>query len=206
MYIRIASSHCMCICVSMFVMTLPPVPLNHVLIQLPLSWSGQGHHQICQMLIINLEILNSSWRRHDLVVKPWKRLDLLFLDTWFPKRLSWMWFITHSFWYNLYFLDLLSQVSYPVGNVPIHQSGMYSLDDLPKTAVRSFSQSSCVMSMDFHPVQQSVLLGTNFTISFNILSLLMLLYQCLFCILLDSWQQCWRHCHLGCWYTRSPSP
>ena len=117
-----------------------------------------------------------------------------------------MWFITHSFWYNLYFLDLLSQVSYPVGNVPIHQSGMYSLDDLPKTAVRSFSQSSCVMSMDFHPVQQSVLLGTNFTISFNILSLLMLLYQCLFCILLDSWQQCWRHCHLGCWYTRSPSP
>ena len=92
-----------------------------------------------------------------------------------------MWFIiTHSFWCDLYFLYLLSQVSYPVGNVPIHQSGMYSLDDLPKTAVRSFSQSSCVMSMDFHPVQQSVLLGTNFIISFNIFSLFVLLYQYLF--------------------------
>uniref|UniRef100_A0A0V0J178 Uncharacterized protein n=1 Tax=Solanum chacoense TaxID=4108 RepID=A0A0V0J178_SOLCH len=39
---------------------------------------------------------------------------------------------------------------------------MYSPDDLPKTVVRNLSQGSNVMSMDFHPQQQTVLLvGTN---------------------------------------------
>ncbi|KAL0327741.1 UNVERIFIED_CONTAM: protein TOPLESS-RELATED PROTEIN 2 [Sesamum angustifolium] len=39
---------------------------------------------------------------------------------------------------------------------------IYSPDDLPKTVVRNLSQGSNVMSMDFHPQQQTVLLvGTN---------------------------------------------
>ncbi|KAK4364721.1 hypothetical protein RND71_016079 [Anisodus tanguticus] len=39
---------------------------------------------------------------------------------------------------------------------------MYSPDDLPKTVVRNLNQGSNVMSMDFHPQQQTVLLvGTN---------------------------------------------
>ncbi|KAM3264041.1 protein TOPLESS-RELATED PROTEIN 2 isoform X1 [Capsicum annuum] len=43
-----------------------------------------------------------------------------------------------------------------------HPPNMYSPDDLPKTVVRSLSQGSNVMSMDFHPQQQTVLLvGTN---------------------------------------------
>ncbi|OIS96496.1 PREDICTED: protein TPR2-like isoform X1 [Nicotiana attenuata] len=43
-----------------------------------------------------------------------------------------------------------------------HPPHMYSLDDLPKTVVRNLSQGSNVMSMDFHPQQQTVLLvGTN---------------------------------------------
>ncbi|XP_055820977.1 protein TOPLESS-RELATED PROTEIN 2-like isoform X2 [Solanum dulcamara] len=43
-----------------------------------------------------------------------------------------------------------------------HPSNMYSPDDLPKTVVRNLSQGSNVMSMDFHPQQQTVLLvGTN---------------------------------------------
>ncbi|KAG6389672.1 hypothetical protein SASPL_151145 [Salvia splendens] len=43
-----------------------------------------------------------------------------------------------------------------------HLPNIYSPDDLPKTVVRSLSQESNVMSMDFHPLQQTVLLvGTN---------------------------------------------
>ncbi|CAA0838252.1 Protein TOPLESS [Striga hermonthica] len=43
-----------------------------------------------------------------------------------------------------------------------HPPSMYSPDDLPKTVVRNLSQGSNVMSMDFHPQQQTILLvGTN---------------------------------------------
>ncbi|KAL6533647.1 Protein TOPLESS-RELATED PROTEIN 2 [Orobanche hederae] len=43
-----------------------------------------------------------------------------------------------------------------------HPPNICSPDDLPKTVVRSLSQGSNVMSMDFHPQQQAVLLvGTN---------------------------------------------
>ncbi|XP_072968974.1 protein TOPLESS-RELATED PROTEIN 2-like [Typha angustifolia] len=43
-----------------------------------------------------------------------------------------------------------------------HPSNIYSQDDLPKTVVRTLNQGSNVMSLDFHPVQQTILLvGTN---------------------------------------------
>nr|KAJ0208380.1 hypothetical protein LSAT_V11C500251820 [Lactuca sativa] len=43
-----------------------------------------------------------------------------------------------------------------------HPPNSYSLDDLPKTVVRLLNQGSNVMSMDFHPQQQTILLaGTN---------------------------------------------
>ncbi|KAM7493831.1 hypothetical protein LguiB_028440 [Lonicera macranthoides] len=43
-----------------------------------------------------------------------------------------------------------------------HPPNIYSPDDLPKTVVRVLNQGSNVMSMDFHPQQQTVLLvGTN---------------------------------------------
>ncbi|KAI3505449.1 hypothetical protein L1887_27579 [Cichorium endivia] len=43
-----------------------------------------------------------------------------------------------------------------------HPPNAYSLDDLPKTVVRLLNQGSNVMSMDFHPQQQTILLvGTN---------------------------------------------
>jgi WD40 repeat protein len=45
---------------------------------------------------------------------------------------------------------------------PSHPQTASSPDDLPKAVARTLNQGSCVMSMDFHPVQQSVLLvGTN---------------------------------------------
>ncbi|KAH8952549.1 hypothetical protein BDL97_09G090800 [Sphagnum fallax] len=45
---------------------------------------------------------------------------------------------------------------------PSHPQTASSADDLPKAVARTLNQGSCVMSMDFHPVQQSVLLvGTN---------------------------------------------
>uniref|UniRef100_A0A0C9S7L9 TSA: Wollemia nobilis Ref_Wollemi_Transcript_8205_4327 transcribed RNA sequence n=1 Tax=Wollemia nobilis TaxID=56998 RepID=A0A0C9S7L9_9CONI len=48
------------------------------------------------------------------------------------------------------------EVSYPGAH------NMYSQDDLPKTVVRTLNQGSNVMSMDFHPQQQTILLvGTN---------------------------------------------
>ncbi|KAL2455703.1 Topless-related protein 1 [Forsythia ovata] len=51
------------------------------------------------------------------------------------------------------------EVSFPG---PSHPPNIYSPDDLPKTVVRNLSQGSNVMSMDFHPQQQTVLLvGTN---------------------------------------------
>jgi hypothetical protein len=51
------------------------------------------------------------------------------------------------------------QVNYAGG--PSHPQNNASPDDLPKNVARSFNQGSCVMSMDFHPIQQTVLLGTN---------------------------------------------
>ncbi|XP_011626946.1 protein TPR2 isoform X1 [Amborella trichopoda] len=43
-----------------------------------------------------------------------------------------------------------------------HPPNAYSQDDLPKTVVRTLNQGSNVMSMDFHPSQQTILLvGTN---------------------------------------------
>ncbi|KAL5230740.1 hypothetical protein ABZP36_029516 [Zizania latifolia] len=43
-----------------------------------------------------------------------------------------------------------------------HPANIYTQDDLPKQVVRSLNQGSNVMSLDFHPVQQTILLvGTN---------------------------------------------
>ncbi|XP_010278758.1 PREDICTED: protein TPR2-like isoform X2 [Nelumbo nucifera] len=43
-----------------------------------------------------------------------------------------------------------------------HPPNIYSQDDLPRTVVRTLNQGSNVMSMDFHPQQQTILLvGTN---------------------------------------------
>lgn len=40
-----------------------------------------------------------------------------------------------------------------------HTPNVYSQDDLTKTVVRTLNQGSNVMSMDFHPQQQTILLG-----------------------------------------------
>ncbi|XP_057856327.1 protein TPR3 isoform X1 [Cryptomeria japonica] len=51
------------------------------------------------------------------------------------------------------------EVSYPGSN---HPQPLYSQDDLPKNVARILNQGSTVTSMDFHPVQQAILLvGTN---------------------------------------------
>lgn len=39
------------------------------------------------------------------------------------------------------------------------QTSIYSQDDLPKNVVRTLNQGSNVMSLDFHPIQQTILLG-----------------------------------------------
>ncbi|XP_057772828.1 LOW QUALITY PROTEIN: topless-related protein 4 [Salvia miltiorrhiza] len=56
----------------------------------------------------------------------------------------------------------------PVNSLPVmhpgqsHARSMYTADDLPKNVVRNLNQGSAVRSMDFHPVQQTLLLvGTN---------------------------------------------
>lgn len=41
-----------------------------------------------------------------------------------------------------------------------HPANMYTQEDLPKQLVRTLNQGSNVMSLDFHPVQQTILLGT----------------------------------------------
>uniref|UniRef100_A0A0C9RTU1 TSA: Wollemia nobilis Ref_Wollemi_Transcript_13459_4557 transcribed RNA sequence n=1 Tax=Wollemia nobilis TaxID=56998 RepID=A0A0C9RTU1_9CONI len=51
------------------------------------------------------------------------------------------------------------EVSYQGSN---HLQCLYSQDDLPKTVAQTLNQGSPIMSMDFHPVQQTVLLvGTS---------------------------------------------
>ncbi|KAH7687231.1 YVTN repeat-like/Quinoprotein amine dehydrogenase protein [Dioscorea alata] len=51
------------------------------------------------------------------------------------------------------------EVSFSGTNHPLN---IYSQDDLPKTVVRTLNQGSNVMSLDFHPQQQTILLvGTN---------------------------------------------
>lgn len=53
----------------------------------------------------------------------------------------------------------------PVNLLPVayssqsHGQSSYSSDDLPKTVVMTLSQGSIVKSMDFHPLQQILLLG-----------------------------------------------
>ncbi|KAJ6863539.1 hypothetical protein NC652_040160 [Populus alba x Populus x berolinensis] len=63
---------------------------------------------------------------------------------------------------------LSDEVSLPINIMPIaytsqnHGQNSYSSDDLPKNPVMALNQGSAVKSMDFHPVQQILLLvGTN---------------------------------------------
>ncbi|XP_074563164.1 protein TPR3-like [Curcuma longa] len=64
-------------------------------------------------------------------------------------------------------LGISEEVNLPVNILPvsypqIHNQATFSLEDLPKTVVRTLIQGSNPMSMDFHPVQQTILLvGTN---------------------------------------------
>ena len=57
------------------------------------------------------------------------------------------------------------QVNLPINIMPItytsqnHGQNSYSSDDLPKNPVMALNQGSAVKSMDFHPVQQILLLG-----------------------------------------------
>ena len=39
------------------------------------------------------------------------------------------------------------------------RGSLYAVDDLPKTVARTLSQGSCVMTMDWHPLHHTLLLG-----------------------------------------------
>lgn len=74
---------------------------------------------------------------------------------------------------SIFFFFLLSSlifISFLYANLPVNifpvtisaqnqSQGLYSPDDLPKTVARTLNQGSSPMSMDFHPVQQTILLG-----------------------------------------------
>lgn len=61
------------------------------------------------------------------------------------------------------------QVNLPVNVLPVsfpghghghgHGQAFNAPDDLPKVVARTLNQGSSPMSMDFHPVQQTILLG-----------------------------------------------
>jgi hypothetical protein len=53
-------------------------------------------------------------------------------------------------------LSICFQVTYPVSNLPMNG---YTSDDLPKAVARTLNQGSNVISMDFHPAEQTLLLG-----------------------------------------------
>ena len=62
-------------------------------------------------------------------------------------------------------LNILQVNNLPVNVLPVtypgqsHSHAAYSTDDLPKNVSRVLSQGSAIKSMDFHPVQQTMLLG-----------------------------------------------
>ncbi|XXG59183.1 hypothetical protein AAC387_Pa04g1308 [Persea americana] len=65
-------------------------------------------------------------------------------------------------------IGVSDEANLPVNILPVtisaqnHSQRLYSPDDLPKTVARTLNQGSSPMSMDFHPVQQTILLvGTN---------------------------------------------
>lgn len=87
-----------------------------------------------------------------------------------------------------------------------HPANMYTQEDLPKQVSRTLNQGSNVMSLDFHPVQQTILLGTR-------CKHVPWLLNCYFgnCPLylqfpdLNSWNKCWWHCGVGSWFTGKDS-
>lgn len=99
--------------------------------------------------ITRLLILNIWW--NVFVLDNLMRCEHLHL--WFHSVLNFEWW--HSF-------DIV-QVSFSGST---QQPNIYSPDDLPKTVVRNLNQGSNVMSMDFHPQQQTVLLGWPLTFFF----------------------------------------
>lgn len=77
----------------------------------------------------------------------------------------------------IFLLLILLQVNnVPVNILPVtypgqsHAHAVYSSDDLPKNVVVSLNQGSAVKSMDFHPLQQSLLLGLLFITSLGFCS------------------------------------
>lgn len=60
------------------------------------------------------------------------------------------------------------QVNLPVNMLPVtfpghgHGQALNAPDDLPKNVTRTLNQGSSPMSMDFHPLQQTLLLGLYF--------------------------------------------
>ncbi|KAF6158051.1 hypothetical protein GIB67_014845 [Kingdonia uniflora] len=65
-------------------------------------------------------------------------------------------------------LGISDEINLPVNVLPVtypgqtHAQAFNTSEDLPKTVARTFSQGSLPISMDFHPVQQTLLLvGTN---------------------------------------------
>lgn len=61
----------------------------------------------------------------------------------------------------LHILVLVQVSRTPVNMLPIVYSGqsLYSSDVLPKVVMMTLNQGSSVKSMDFHPIQQILLLG-----------------------------------------------
>lgn len=65
------------------------------------------------------------------------------------------------------------QVNLPVNVMPVsfpghgHSQAFSVPDDLPKTVVRTLNQGSNPMSMDFHPVQITLLLGQSLSHAFT---------------------------------------
>ena len=73
--------------------------------------------------------------------------------------------VTFIWLYYVCFHMQASQASLPVNIQPLsfpgiaHSHTFSALDDFPKSVAWTFSQGSTPMSMDFHPAQQTLLLG-----------------------------------------------
>lgn len=94
-----------------------------------------------------------------------------------------------------------------------HSQTFNAPDDLPKTVARTLNQGSSPMSMDFHPKQQTLLLGLLYLCIFFIYSHIWFisLSGCWFFYLgngilsilntMNSWYQCWGDSIVGSWFS-----
>lgn len=88
-----------------------------------------------------------------------------------------------------------------------YSRNVYSQDDIPKTVVRTLNQGSNVMSLDFHPMHHTILLGSCLKYSwveplYFVYNLCLNSFAYMLFVLPSSRDKCRWYWHMGSWISR----